>query len=375
MIKTFRFTLLAVGFALLLLLPTLDQAVRLSARFSPLPNQPTKSMPAFHFPHVGTFVKQFDPYYKENFGGRNALFSLYSRWKLKVLHTSPLPEKVVMGKEGWFYLGDSYNNVVKQHRGLLPLSADSARLIAQNLLRYQRDLAQQGRKLYVFIAPDSHTIYPEYLPDQLQISSAPSRLDVLKAYITQHTTLPFIDVRDTLRQAKQHHVLYYQTDTHWNDYGTLVGSAVLLNRIRRDVATLPLIAVSNYQITAMNGLGGDLVQMLNLQNELKDRVYYDIKPLPAYTARQTAEVPDTVTGVAASGFPSLRYRSANPSRPRLLFIGDSFSHSMIPFVAGYFSESYFVRTSRFDPRLVQAEQPDIVVIEIVERNLNWLGRF
>ncbi|GAB3899718.1 hypothetical protein GCM10028825_50220 [Spirosoma agri] len=75
-------------------------------------------MPSLHFPHVRSFAHQFDPYYKENFGWRNALFYLYSRWKFCVLGVSPLPEKVVIGKKGWLFLGNTGNNVLDQHRGL-----------------------------------------------------------------------------------------------------------------------------------------------------------------------------------------------------------------------------------------------------------------
>ncbi|GAB3979919.1 hypothetical protein GCM10028806_46320 [Spirosoma terrae] len=373
--KSLRFIGLAIGFGIFLLLPFADQFLGLSSGVRQSENRRLEGFPRFHWPHVGTFAKQFDRYYKENFGFRNALFYTYSRWKLRVLNESPLPEKVIVGHDNWLYLGNSYNRVIDQHRGLIPLSADSAQIIGQNLVGYQNQLASQGRKLYVFIAPDSHTIYPEYLPSEMQVSDRPSRLDVLSQYVTRNTNLPFIDVRDTLRKAKAKHVVYYQTDTHWNDYGTLVGCASLLNRIHHDFGNVPAAQLANYQIARTKGVGGDLVQMLMLENVIKDKVFYDIKPLISVAARQLAEVPDTVTGRARSGFPSLRFAGANAKGPKLLLIGDSFSHSMTQFLPGYFRESYFVRTSRFDPALVQAEQPDIVVIEIVERNLDWLARF
>ena len=373
--KRVRFYSLAIGFALMLILPTLDNLFHLSDRFAGNENRRLSERPTFHFPHVGTYVSQFDRYFKENFGWRNFLFFVYSRWKYYGLGTSPLPEKVVVGRNGWFYLGNSYNNVVQQHQGLMPLSVDSARIITQRLVEHQQQLAQQGIKLYVFIAPDSHTIYPEYLPDHLRVSDRPSRLDVFKQYVTQHSSLPLIDVRDTLIRSRQQYEVYYRTDTHWNDYGTLVGCAALIERIRQDVPTIPPVRKADFRITSMSGGGGDLVQMLTLEKEVKDRVFYDIKPAPFLIARQTATVPDTVTGPARSGFPSLRFIGPDPRRPRLLLIGDSFSHSMTQFMPGYFGESYFVRTSRLDPALIRAEKPDVVVIEIVERNLDWLARF
>lgn len=364
---SYRFKITAVAFGILLLLPTLDQVLGLSARFTSTENRNLNRRPALNFPHVRTFVRQFDQYYKENFGWRNALFYAYSRWKLRVLGESPLPEKVVVGKNGWFYLGNSYNHVVDQHRGLRPLPVDSARLIAEHLTRRQEELVQQNVRLYVLIAPDSHTIYPEHLPDRMQPNPGPSRLDRLKQAMTR-TAVPFVDIRDTLRATKRDYIVYNQTDTHWNDYGTLVGCAALLKRIQQDFPALMPVRRTDYAIEQQRGVGGDLVNMLTFQDEIKDPVYYVIRPAPSRTARQTATVPDN-----ASGFPSTRFVGLNAQEaPKLLFIGDSFSHSMMQFLPGYFRESYFVRGSRFDPALVRTEQPDVLVVEVVERNLGNL---
>jgi len=359
-----RAALLALVFFALLLLPAADQLLGLSERFSSTENRAASRPPVLHFPHVKTFARQFDQYYKENFGWRNALFYAYSRWKLNVLGESPLPEKVVVGKDGWFYLGNSYNRVVDQHRGLLPLSPDSARYIARHLQQQQAVMAQQNALFVVLIAPDSHTIYPEYLPDNLQPAPGPTRLDVLSRAVAA-TRVPFVDIRDTLRAAKRDQFVYYQTDTHWNDYGTMIGSAVLIDRIRQ-VRPGPRLQLSHFQISKEPGGGGDLVTMLTVQQERKDEVFYVIVPKAGVAARQTATVPNP-----ASGFPSTRF--SGPGTGKLLFIGDSFSHSMMPFLATSFRESYFVRSSHLDPALVAAEKPDVVVFEVVERNLNYLG--
>ncbi|ADB41428.1 alginate O-acetyltransferase AlgX-related protein [Spirosoma linguale] len=362
-----RTRIIAVVFFLFLFLPTVDQLLGLSSRFSSTENRKLNGMPALNFPHLRSFVKQFDHYYKENFGWRNALFYVYSRWKFNILGESPLPEKVVVGKNGWLYLGNSYNKVIDQHRGLQPLSLDSARRIASHLMQRQQELARQGVQLYVLVAPDSHTIYPEYLPDHLQQSTAPSRLDVLKQAINQ-TNLRFVDIRDTLRAAKRDHVVYYQTDTHWNEYGTLIGSAFLLNRIRQEQPAIPPVRLSDYHIEKQLGGAGDLTTMLTLQDEQRDTIYYYIKPIPSRAARQTAQIPNEETGYPATRF-------SGPGAGRLLVIGDSFSHGLMNYLPGYFRESYFIRGRYLDPAVIKAEKPTVVVIEVVERNINQLATF
>jgi hypothetical protein len=128
------------------------------------------------------------------------------------------------------------------------------------------------------------------------------------------------------------------------------------------------MSLTDFQIEEQRGIGGDLVHMLTVQDEMKDPVYYYIKPTPDRTARQTETVPNN-----AFGFPSTRY--VGPGTKKLLFIGDSFSHSMMQFLPGYFRESFFVRDNKLEPALLQAEKPDIVVIEVVERNISYLANF
>lgn len=361
-----RSRLIAVSFAILLVLPTLDQVVGLSARFQSSENRQLVRMPLLHYPYVWQFVKRFDRYYKENFGGRNALFYAYSRWKYRVLGLSPLPEKVVVGSTGWFYLGNSYNRVVDQHRGLVPLSDTSASRIANHLIQRQQELAQQGVKLYVLIAPDSETIYPEYLPDHLQQSRNLSRLDVLKRAIAK-TSLSFIDIRDTLLAAKRDHRVYYQTDTHWNDYGTLVGCAALLNRIRKDRPKTPYMNWTNYKLVQRPGISGDLARMLTL-DDVREKTDYVIRPVPKLVSRQTDSIPRQKIA-----FPSRRFIGLGSDR--LLFVGDSFSNTMMQYLPAYFRESYFMRDGRLDMSIVRAERPTILVLEIVERNIDQLAAF
>jgi alginate O-acetyltransferase complex protein AlgJ len=358
---------LAIGFVVLILAPIISQILGLSLGFNSTENRHQQPVPAFSLRHPRSFVHEFDQYYKENFGLRNALFYAFSHWKYYGLGQSPLPEKVVVGKNGWFYLGNSENRVIDQHRGLLPFSTDMLRAIANRLTMHQQTLARQGKTLYVFVALDSHTIYSENLPDQLLPYARPSRLDQFVQYMSQHTAVPIVDVRDTLLATKNHYRLYYQTDTHWNNAGTLVGCAALLNAIRPARPTLERLALPNYKIEKQRGLGGDLVSLFMLQKKIKDSVYYDITPIARLKAQPTDTIPNPL-----GGYPSYRFSGLDSRQPRLLLVGDSFSHSLMDYLPGYFSASYFIRSRHLDPKLIQSERPDVVVVEIVERNLNWL---
>ncbi|MBC7569258.1 MAG: hypothetical protein H7319_05940 [Spirosoma sp.] len=365
--KRYRLILTGISFALLLLMPSLDQVFSLSVGFESTEKRILASIPTFRFPHVKTFIAEFNQYYKENFGWRNALYYQYSQWKYWVVGVSPLPSKVILGKHGWFYPGNSIDNVADQHKGLASMTPAEIEAIGSHLSDYQRELAKQGIKLYVFVAPDSYSIYPEFLPDNFHISAEPSNLDRLKQYMAEKTTIPFIDPRPDLIRAKATYVLYQQTDTHWNSCGALIATIPLLKRMRHDFPSIPLVQLTNYRIRPRKGIGGDLVTVLALNRQFADSVDYDIKPAPLILANEAESIPHPGTDL-----PEQRFLHPDKTRPKVFLLGDSFSYVMNP-IAGYFREMYVVRASHPNKEQVRKEHPDIMILEIVERNLSHLA--
>lgn len=363
----FRFVITGAGFVLLLVLPALDQWLGLSAGFKSTEKRVLAPFPTVELSHVRTFIKQFGVYYKENFGWRNALFYQYSQWKFRVLGVSPLPEKVVLGKNGWFFPGNSHNLIVNQYRGLRPLSSATLDSISGRLNQYQRELARQGTRLYVLVAPDSYTIYPESVPDYLKTRTGASNFDRLKQHMARHTTIPFVDVRDKLRAAKTINVTYCQTDTHWNDFGSLIASMGLAERIRQDFPRMPVPRLANYTVQPRPGAPGDLVFLLALNREIRDSVNYRIEPDANLHIKTLESIPNPETSL-----PTQRFVTANVAAPKLFVLGDSFSYTMNQFVPGYFRETYITRSPRLDMKRVRTERPDVLVIEIVERNIDFL---
>ncbi len=360
--------IIILGFILLIFAPTLDNIFNFSSEFKNSENRALSTFPVLRLSTVRSFASQFRQYYKENFGFRNPLFYAYSRWKYYVLHESPLPERVVLGKDGWLYLGNSSNQVIDQHRGLISMPLDTLHTIATRLEQRQQELAQRGIKLVIFIAPDTQTIYPENLPDWAFPSFRPSRLDKFIAYMKQTTTIPIVDVRDTLTAVKPIRSVYFQTNTHWNSFGAIVSCAALLNQLQTDFPTLSNLREKDYTITQMPGYTGDLAELCMLQSSLIENNYCQV----SVNKRLSLSHIDTLT-VVASNYKALRITGPDLAKPRLFFIGDSFvNEGLVQYLPAYFSQSYFIRSRYLDLPLVMSERPNVVVVEIVERNLNWL---
>ena len=367
-VQKFRFLMTGILFAILLLLPALDQWQGFSENFKSTEKHALTPMPSFEFPHVQTFIVEFNQYFKENFGWRNALFYQYSQLKYVLMGVSPLPHKVILGKNNWFYPGNDVNKIAEQHQGLHPLEPATLKTIAQRLTEKQQEFARQGIRFYVTVAPDSYSIYPENLPDYLQAYTGRSNLDILDEYLKKNSPVPFIDLRPALRAAKSSRIIYLKTDTHWNDYGALLATLTIMKRVRQDFPQIPVPDESRYRIEEKAGYGGDLVTMMALNQTIIDTVNFQITPPADLRAQEIENRPP-----GKDQAPFSRYVSPNKKAPGLVFVGDSFSITLSQDVPGYFSKAFIVRSGVIKPEWIQAEKPDVVILEIVERNLAELA--
>src|SRR5688572_8546477 len=110
------------------------------------------------------------------------------------------PSQVVVGREGWFYLGDKYEQTLTVARtGQTLAEVEMGKRIGDAADAWERWLGLRGVRVYrVMIAPDKGTIYPEFLPNWAQPAS-PSATDALMA---GNGDFRFIDLRPALLAAK-----------------------------------------------------------------------------------------------------------------------------------------------------------------------------
>ena len=118
----------------------------------------------------------------------------------------------------------------------------------RRLLELRRDwLRERGIKYLFIVPPDKHTIYPEYLPTWMEPSSKPSKLQQLAEYMKTHSDVEFIDLSQTLIDAKKIRVNYLQTDTHWNAFGGFVAYRTLVQGLSRQLPELEPLPLDAYE--------------------------------------------------------------------------------------------------------------------------------
>ena len=318
------------------------------------------------WPAVSRLPAAFTTWFQDHFAFRRRLVQWQAAFRLLALRVSPSPT-VIRGKDGWLFYAD--DGALDDYLNAVPFTdADLARWTT-TLQHTQDRLHAQGITYLFVIAPDKHAIYPEFLPDGLQRTPGPSRADQLVAHLRAHSTVPVLDLRPALLEAKRDARNYHRTDSHWNDLGALVASQQILGRLHeltggRLPALAPLPA-SAFDRRDRRAPGKDLARMLGLERWLSE----DDPRLRARDARaRVVEPPDPAPG-DDTGYDIGRLATevAQPDLPRAVIYRDSFGSALVPFLAEHFSRALYLWEYDVNPRTIEQERPQVVIHEWASR--------
>ena len=216
----------------------------------------------------------------------------------------------------------------------------------------------------ILVNPNKENVYYEDMPDKYTHASV-SRTDELVAYLRADGVNAVYCKKDLL-ENKGVTQLYYSYDTHWNQAGAYIGTALALRSLgipvlplhKRDLDIFKLNG--NYHDAASDGLA----RMIGLQKIFDDEneiiVKGTIRPDWDNPGREIPKVP----------------RFTNPNAPRkeiLLVIGDSFRVAMIPLLSEVFADLWVAHRDDYTPEMLKQINPRYIIFEYVERYSNRIG--
>ena len=336
-----------------------------------LPHDFPKSWSVKYLEHVGSF-------FSDSHGFRNALVLLGGRVMLSIGINSTHPG-VVAGEDGWlFYLDENSDRgraTMKDFRGRQPFTPDHLATIRANLESVGRAFRRCGVPFVVWLVPNKQTVYGEHLTGFKEAKGG-KRLDQLVEALRETKELPWIDARPALFAAKDvdHRELYFRTDTHWNGLGAFVAYESLMAGLMPmlGLAWTENAASARYDIKISPFSMGDLSSnMLNAQWRFKDS---SVELVPRF-AQTAVEVPtDQVIASAGVAIPNLSSSWMNPEgKKAMVLYGDSFANAVIPYFREYFGRGYFISDYIVDGEISGKLRPNLVILQIVERNLASLA--
>jgi len=307
--------------------------------------------------YAGRLVKGF----AESFPFRDLLIRTGNRLRMAVYRESPVTS-VIMGDDGWLFC--NMEMALEDWLGYVQYSPEE---LAEDMaiMRERRDwLAARGIAMLVVIAPNKATVYGEHMPGRFVKANPLSRLEVL-GQAMQREGIPFLDLRQALAEAKAVRRAYWKTDTHWNGWGAFAGSRAVVEALWQKFPAMPPLREQDYQVVTRTVPGGDLSQMMLLEDTITEQ-YIGMSPKTPDRAKP-AQPKGYANPATLSGRDMVIRETGDASLPKAVFFRDSFSSAAWPFLAERFSRSVFLWEHRFKPAIVEAEKPDVVVFEAVER--------
>ena len=281
---------------------------------------------------------------------------------------------VLGGRNGWLYYSGERN--IDDYQNAFPISEEEMLTIYMNLESINRRMEARGRKLIVVIAPSRETIYPEWLPPYTEKVGTDDRMDQLLGYMNRlGSNVTILDLRDELTAAKHEYpLLYFKMDTHWNQYGAFLAYQEICKTIQADPDFADFVCKSKDDyLVEYAEYEGDMVKLMPTNLPLTE-------PVPVFIRQFESNVQhswvrglhdrDRVEWISSSIPPEL-----SPNPYTLVSFRDSFFMDVVPFLQEDFQETTFEWNFHYNQELIQEKDPDIVIIEVVERYLHALAWF
>lgn len=315
--------------------------------------------------NIWTIPNKFNKYYNDHFPYRNGLRNIGNAIKYHFFNTSPKPNIVQVGKEGWLFY--STKEVRSVYQGIHLFTNSQLETIRLKLETKARLLATHGITYYLIIPPLKHQIYSEFLPLGYEIVGKTTKRAQLMSYLKANSTINLIDPYDQLIKLKKEKIIYYKTDTHWNRFGAFAVYQVIINRIREDFPELsPPYQISDYNIENKLDFEGDLVSLLDMKNTFSRNSFsLTLKEPNNNVVLNIGDVMELETSF-------LYYENTDQSKPRMLLYRDSFGEYLKPYLAEHFSYTGVVWGQQLNEKRILQEKPDILVQEIMERFIDKL---
>ncbi len=305
--------------------------------------------------------EELEAYYSDHFGFRNALIWLNGRLR-RLTGANPLDTRVVIGKSDWLYLNSG--ELMDDRRAVLLYSEDALEQRARTLVRRQRQLSEMGIRYLYVVAPDKHSIYPEFLPDRVRQANGFDRTQQLIEYLRDNTDLELVDLRRDLLAAKPERQLYNSNDTHWNEYGAYIAYRSVQQRVAEWYPAATPFPLDDFEVS-FERRSGDLAAMLGLQDTMISEHILVQRRRPSRSVRTNHGLAEMAGEVRAERAP-FAYESEEPSLPRAVMFRDSFAIALTPLLSEHYQRiSYY--WMGFDLETVRHEMPQIVIEERVGR--------
>jgi alginate O-acetyltransferase complex protein AlgJ len=316
-----------------------------------------------------TKLATLESWFSDHLGLRKAAISTFSHLNVAI-GVSNNPYYVVLGKDGWMFLGNVHAVKIDQYRRIVEYDEGWVKSDVARISALKTYLNNQGIAFLFAVPPNKENVYPEYMPAWMTIDDLPKYAEIFKA---QGGTDLLYELYPDIAAAKDEYgdILYPKTDAHWTALGAYYGYSSMIDKINAESGTsfLPVSMISyniepfdDYELTKALGYAG---------------TYDDIKTVVDFSPNSSVEPVFLTDDTTWQGLQYYRNDTAT-NQATVLLLGDSFSGQLSPYFKSTFSNYYFIHYANVFgegdsvqslDELIEMAHPDVIILEIIERHL------
>ncbi len=340
--------------AIMLIMPTYIYRLFGIEASAELENATLADKPGIIADGIVDYPDLYEEYYNDHIPFKDELVAVNSFLNYNLFQKAT-GSNLIVGNDGWLFNEDVTNNYLKPNR----FNEQELMQISDSLNKIHEDYISRGIEMYMVFAPSKATVYNEYLPLGYIPEDGMSRLEALMEHLEKHTEIEFIYLYDDLLEHKENNQLYYQNDTHWNHKGGYIAFEAICNML--EIQNIPPFEEMTF--SESSDPHKDLIDLLNM-----DIPNYDVR----YTANFSLNSQSELLFTNAPNFPTIHeYESSSLNDESVLFICDSYT-AFIRDLMGETFGRFTAFNGPYDPVFVDEFEPDIVVFEYVEHQLDRL---
>lgn len=365
--STITKTLIVIAFFAVLLLPVIKSDM-IGGALSPNENRHLAKFPTLIIdknkiaPGIQVGLEKW---LKDNLAWRMDAQRAKAYIELRFLDSSP-SSLVQKGEDGWYFYTNDNNLQIGM--GKKKLSSEELEAIRKNQVAIQTSLEEQGIDYVLVFTPSKASVYPEFLKGGNNYVGQ-TMIDQVTSYLQETTTIPVINVKPNLIEAKDEKEVYFRTDTHWNHAGAYIGYQAVINKLNEiGVIQSQPVSISTNPETRY----GEFSPIMGYPELLPPDSFMatTIQNTQASLLSESEKVNRVKKILADNEIMGNYYFYSNPSAEKnALILGDSFfvTWYMPELLAENFAEMHFIQSDIVSNEIIQAIQPDIVILERTER--------
>ena len=321
----------------------------------------------FNTQKIDSFPTQFEHYYGDNFPFRTPLLKIFHKIKFHFFHVAADKENVLIGKNGWYFLGGKDREIYEGRRHFTLETLEKFNHLWKQRIDF---LTPKKIKAYWLICPNKAEIYPEFLPENVVRTKSESRIQQLQTYLTKSFPNLVIDPSAFMQQEKRTRKMYYQLDNHWTNRAGNRVSSFIINHLQKDFPLLSNDYLNHYiwrKIRKKDGIHKKALGITSLDesNEI------------GFARKAYAIESDRYGFVSPKDFVypwkfELRFVNVKTGKYRILVIRDSFGDALVPFLKDAFAESVFIFDNweyKLNEHIINTVKPDIVLFVSLDSHI------